>query len=98
MPESSTALLVIDVQKEALVGCPGDGAELVARINGLSRLADAAGVPVIFIQHEEDDEFVRGSPGWELAEDLERRDGSFLVSKTYRDGFEATELEQLLAR
>jgi nicotinamidase-related amidase len=98
MPNASTALLVVDVQEEALVGCPGDGADVVARINELSRLADEAGAPVIFIQHEEDDEYVKGSPGWQLAEALERGDGSFVIPKTYRDGFASTELEDLLGR
>jgi nicotinamidase-related amidase len=98
MPESSTALLVIDVQQEALVGCPGDGADVVARINELSRLADAAGAPVIFIQHEDDDELIEGSPGWQLAEALEHGDATFLVPKTYRDAFASTELEALLGR
>jgi nicotinamidase-related amidase len=98
MPESSTALLVIDVQQEALIGCPGDGADVVARINELLRQADGAGAPVIFIQHEDDDELVKGSPGWRLAEGLERRDGTFLVPKSYRDAFASTELEALLGR
>ncbi len=94
---SSTALLVIDVQEEALAGCP-DGAAVVERINELSQRAAAAGVPVIFIQHEDDDELVKGSPGWELAASLVRPEGSLLVPKSYRDGFEATELEEVLAR
>jgi nicotinamidase-related amidase len=91
----STALLVIDVQQEALVGCP-DAGEVLARINDLSRAATAAGTPVIFIQHEDDDELIKGSPGWELAEALERPEGSHLVPKTYRDAFERTELMDLL--
>jgi nicotinamidase-related amidase len=97
MADNSSALVVIDVQEEALAGCP-DGAEVMARINELSRRADDAGVPVIFIQHEDEEELVKGSPGWELARGLERGEGSFLVPKTYRDGFEDTELEELLER
>lgn len=93
----SSALLVIDVQQEALEGCP-DGAAAVERINALSRRAAEAGVRVIFIQHEDDDELVKGSPGWELAASLERPEGSLLVPKTYRDSFEDTELSELLAR
>lgn len=93
----STALLVIDVQEEALEGCD-DGAAVVERINGLSARASEAGAPVIFIQHEDDDELVKGRPGWELAASLERPGDSLLVPKTYRDGFEATELADLLAR
>lgn len=86
---SSTALLVIDVQEEALEGCP-DGAAVVERINQLSQRAADAGLPVIFIQHE--------GEGGELAVALERPEGSLLLTKSYRDAFEATELEELLAR
>jgi nicotinamidase-related amidase len=93
----SSALLVIDVQQEALLGCPG-GDEVVRRINELSRRAADGGVPVVFIQHEDEDELVKGTSGWELAADLERPDGSLLVPKTYRDAFEATELGSLLER
>lgn len=93
----STALLVIDMQRAVLAGC-SDAAELVGRINDLTRRAGEAGAAVIFIQHEDDDELVKGSPGWELAEGLERAGGTSLVPKAYRDGFAATELEALLAR
>lgn len=91
----SAALLVIDVQQEALEGCP-DPDGLVDRINRLSSDAEEAGVPVIFIQHEGEDELAKGSPGWELADRLDRPDGSHLVPKSYRDGFEETELVPLL--
>lgn len=92
-----TALLVIDVQEEALEGCP-DGLAAVARINELSARAVESGAPVVFVQHEDDDELVRGSAGWELVAALERPEGSVLVPKTFRDGFEATELAEVLER
>jgi nicotinamidase-related amidase len=91
-----TALLVIDMQQGALDGCP-DADGVIERINGLAHRAEEEGVPVIFVQHE-DDELVKGSPGWQLDETLERGNGSFLVEKTYRDSFEATELAALLER
>ena len=91
-----SALLVIDMQQEALVGCP-DAAGVIDRINDLSRRARAAGAPVIFIQHEGEDELERGSPGWEIDPSLEQ-DGAHLVPKTYRDAFAETELEDLLQR
>ncbi len=95
---SPTALLVIDVQQGALNGCD-DAPEVIERINDLTRRAEAARVAVIFIQHEgEDDGLGYGSDGWQLAEGLERTDGSFLVEKRYRDAFAETELETLLDR
>jgi nicotinamidase-related amidase len=95
--ESSTALLVIDMQQEVVDTCP-DGPGLIDRINLLSRRATEAGVPVIFIQHEGHDELFKGTPGWELAAGLERGDGSYLVPKTYRDAFADTDLRTLLER
>ena len=92
MPDS--ALLIIDVQNGVLDGCH-DADGVVARINDLSRRAAEEGAPVIFIQHE-DEELVKGSPEWRLAEGLERPDGALTVEKTYRDGFGATDLEERL--
>jgi nicotinamidase-related amidase len=92
----STALLVIDMQEAVLAGC-ADADGVIARINDLSRRATEVGVPVIFIQHE-DDELVKGSSGWRLAESLDRGDGAIVVEKTYRDSFEATDLQSLLDR
>jgi nicotinamidase-related amidase len=92
----STALLVIDMQEAVLAGC-ADADGVIARINDLSRRATEAGVPVIFIQHE-DDELVKGSSGWRLAESLDRGDGAIVVEKTYRDSFEATDLDDMLER
>lgn len=99
MAGSPTALLVIDVQEEALEGCP-DTAGLLARINELSRRADEAGAPVIFIRHDDihGEEYVRDTPGWQLAAGLEQPGGSHIVEKRYRDGFADTELASLLER
>jgi nicotinamidase-related amidase len=52
---------------------------------------------VIFIQHE-DDELVRESPAWQLASGLEKPDGALRLAKTYRDSFEATDLDDMLER
>jgi len=94
---SGTALLVIDMQQEVVDSCP-DGTGLINRINSLSRRAAHVGVPVIFIQHEGEDELLKGTPGWEFAAGLERASNSLLVPKTYRDAFANTELGDLLER
>ena len=90
-----SALLVIDVQREALAGC-ADADALVARINELAARAAAAGAPVVYVQHEGNGEPERGEPGWELAGGLERPPGSHLVAKRFRDAFADTALEELL--
>jgi nicotinamidase-related amidase len=90
-----SALLVIDVQEEALEGCH-DAEGVVERINDVARRMAEAGGPVIYIQHEDDTELIRDSPGWQLAGGLERPDGSVRLPKTFRDGFEATDLQGML--
>jgi nicotinamidase-related amidase len=92
-----TAVLVVDMQQEVLDNCV-DAPDVIERINALSRRALDAGAPVIFIQHEGEDELVRGTRDWQLAETLEIRDGAHVVAKSYRDGFADTELQGLLGR
>lgn len=94
----SSAVVVIDVQESVLAGC-ADAPEVVMRINVLTRRARQAGVPVLFIQHEDPDdpEMRRGSPGWQLAAGLERLDGDSVMPKAYRDSFAETALADVLA-
>jgi nicotinamidase-related amidase len=97
-----TALLVIDVQRDLFdpEPRPGEADAVLARINGLSAKARAAGVPVIFVQHEyASDELVYGTPGWELATQLDVQAGDLRSRKTTADSFHRTDLgEILLAR
>jgi nicotinamidase-related amidase len=98
MPDSTAALLIIDVQEDSLVGCDGASA-VIERINALAREATAAGVPVIAIQHNApEDGLVRDTPEWQLAAALELPPEHHLVHKTFRDAFADTELEPLLER
>jgi len=88
----------VDVQEGALEGCDG-AAEVIERINELSRRATETGMPVILIQHDDaDDGMGRGTHGWELAESLERPERAHVVAKSYRDAFAGTELQELLGR
>ncbi len=92
----NTALLVIDVQK----GNTGEAYErdrVIANINTLVDKARAEHVPVIWVQHD-DDHMRRGSTAWEYADELTpRRDDEPLVSKSWFDAFEDSDLEQRLA-
>ena len=94
-----TALLIIDVQ-QAL--CTGEHAafqagRVIDRINAVSRRARAAGAPVVVIQHEEADGSLRyGSPGWQLAAQLECRPTDLYLRKTATDSFHRTELHATL--
>lgn len=91
----NTALLVIDMQRGVVADAYAVD-EVVANINALVDRARAASVPVIWIQHS-NDEMPRGSEAWQYIDELRRLDDEPLVHKEYGDSFEETELESILA-
>ncbi|QBJ91233.1 cysteine hydrolase [Streptomyces seoulensis] len=90
-----TALLVIDVQND-VVADNHDRDGVIARISTLIDKARAEDVPVVWVQ-QNDDELWRDSAGWEIVPELTPRDGEPVVHKSYRDSFEDTDLESVLA-
>src|SRR3954467_6750130 len=92
----NAALVVIDVQN-------GVVAEAVARdsvISNINTLVDKArseGVPVVWVQHNDDD-LEKGSPDGEYVPELKRDESEPLVHKQYGDSFEDTDLEDILAQ
>lgn len=94
-----SALLIIDVQKAL---CSGEYAAfdidpIVGRINKVAGEARAAGVPVILIQHEEDDGPLQfDTEGWQVYERLVVHPEDIRVRKTATDSFHKTELQALL--
>ncbi|MBI3283803.1 MAG: cysteine hydrolase [Burkholderiales bacterium] len=92
-----TALLVIDVQHGLCEdqNPPYETQQVIARINAVSAQARSTGMPVIFIQHEDDD-LVFGSEAWQLAVGLQTQSGDLFLRKTGSDAFHRTELEQIL--
>ena len=91
----NTALLVIDVQNGVLAGSH-DRDGVIANINSLLDRARAEDVPVVWVQHSDED-LPRGSESWEYVPELVRRDSEPLVHKSYGDSFEGTDLEAVLA-
>ncbi len=91
----NTALLVIDMQR-AVVADAHEIDSVVANINLLVDRARIESVPVVWVQHA-DDELEEGSAGWQLVDELVRDDGEPLVRKSFGDSFEDTDLESLLA-
>jgi nicotinamidase-related amidase len=95
----TTALLIIDVQ-HAL--CSGEyeafeARRVVDRINRVARMARAAGVPVVIIQHEsQGGPFAYGTDGWQLAEGLDALPTDTYVRKRATDSFHNTELQAVL--
>ncbi|NBU16288.1 MAG: isochorismatase family protein, partial [Actinobacteria bacterium] len=92
---TATALVVIDVQV-AVVEQAHDRDGVVARIGTLVDRARAAGVPVVWVQHS-DDELERGTTGWQIAPALAPAADEPVVHKSFGDSFEATTLGEVLA-
>ncbi|MFE6611160.1 cysteine hydrolase family protein [Amycolatopsis sp. NPDC057786] len=91
----NTALLVVDVQN-GVVDEAHERDSVVANIGALVGRARREGVPVVWVQHS-DEELVRGSEEWRIVGELDREDSEPLVEKSYGDSFEDTDLEQVLA-
>jgi nicotinamidase-related amidase len=91
----NTALLVIDVQN-AVMATAARRAEVIANINALIGKARAAGAPVIWVQHS-NEEMPLGSPQWRYVPELVQEDGEPVVHKRHGDSFEDTDLERHLA-
>jgi nicotinamidase-related amidase len=93
----NTALLVIDVQNNVVEGAHNrDG--VIANINTLVDKARGAGVPVVWVQHNDPGNLPRDSEGWQYVPELKRDDSEPLVHKQYGDSFEDTDLEDILAQ
>lgn len=90
-----TALLVIDVQN-GVVGGAHDRDRVIANINALVAKARSEDVPVIWVQHS-DDQLVKGSDEWQYVAEIDRHESEPVVHKSYGDSFEDTDLEALLA-
>ena len=93
---NSTVLLVIDVQVDVMAECVHAG-EVIDRIAGLVERARAAGVPVVWVQHN-DEYLERESAGWQIVPELLPQPGEQRHFKTYSDAFSGTELEAGLRR
>lgn len=90
-----TALLVIDVQRGVVARAHQRDA-VVANVALLVDRARRDGVPVVWVQHS-DEELARGSEAWRIVPELTPRDTEPLVEKRYGDAFEDTALERVLS-
>jgi nicotinamidase-related amidase len=91
----NAALLVIDVQNAAVERAHARDA-VVANVAGLVDRARREGVPVVWVQHF-DEQLARGSEGWQIVSELTPDDAEPLVEKSYTDSFEDTSLESVLS-
>ena len=93
---SKAVLLVVDVQV-GVVREAHETARVVGNIALAVKKARSQGVPVIWVQHE-DEELIRGSADWQMEAPLAPREGEVRIYKRYNSSFEDTELEETLAR
>lgn len=93
---TNSALLVIDVQNDVARGAYNLDS-VVANIKTAVDQARATNVPVIWVQHS-DEELVLESPGWEIVPELVPLPNEPRVRKVHRSSFEATELDSILEK
>jgi nicotinamidase-related amidase len=91
----NTALVVIDVQN-GVVKAAHERDAVVANIASLVEKARREHVPVVWVQHS-DEQLVRGSDDWRIVPELAPGDAEELVEKNYGDAFEGTTLERVLS-
>jgi nicotinamidase-related amidase len=88
---NTNALLVIDVQKDVVANAVKTS-EVVYNINSLISRARTSNAPVIWVQHS-DDYLVKGSPGWEIVDDLKPMPNDLRIYKTEPSSFADTDLQ-----
>lgn len=92
---NQAALLVVDVQ----VGVVADAWEADRAVSNIAHAVErarAAGMPVVWVQHA-DEELPHGSPEWQLVPELAPAAGEPIVHKHFNSSFEETTLEHELA-
>jgi nicotinamidase-related amidase len=92
----NTALVIVDVQND-VVAKAFDRDNVIANINTLICKARTENVPVMWVQHGDDD-LPANTPGWEYVPELQREASEPLIHKSYGDSFEATSFEDELAQ
>jgi nicotinamidase-related amidase len=94
------ALVIVDVQLGMFTAAPPvyRGAEVLAAIGQVLERARAAGVPVIYIQHDgQGDSPLRpDTPGWPIHPQIAPRPGEMVIRKRFPDSFQETRLAESL--
>ena len=89
-------LLVVDVQVDVVANA-WDRDRIVANVALAVSRARAARVPVVWVQHA-DDELPRDTPGWRWVPELTLAPGEVRIHKHHNSAFEDTALLALLDR
>jgi nicotinamidase-related amidase len=89
-------LLVVDVQA-GVMSEAWDAPRIIGNVARAVDRARAQGVPVVWVQHSNDD-LRRGSPEWQWVPELVPFAGEPLIHKQFNSSFEQTGLDEELAR
>jgi nicotinamidase-related amidase len=88
--------LLVDVVQNGAVNGNHERDTVVANVGTLVAKAREEQVPVIWVQHS-DEELPRGSDNWQIVSELTPAEAEPLVEKNYGDSFEDTTLETVLS-
>ena len=89
------ALLVVDVQV-GVISESWDASRIIKNLARAVERARAHGVPVIWVQHSDQD-LPYGSPEWQWVSELSPVEGEVQIHKQFNSSFEQTSLEETLA-
>jgi len=92
---NKSILLIVDVQVGVMRGT-WDAPRIIENINTAVEKARSQGVPVIWVQHSEE-ELAHGSPDWQVMPELHPAEGDLFIEKNYNSSFELTGLEEALS-
>ena len=95
-PGKRSVLVVVDVQVD-VVRNAWERSRVIGNVALAVEQARAQGVPVVWVQHEDED-MPRGSAGWQWVPELAPREGDVRIFKRFPSSFEDTPLEAELAR
>jgi nicotinamidase-related amidase len=90
-----TALLVVDVQNGVVAGAHERDA-VVANVGNLVDRARHEQIPVVWVQHSDDD-LAQETDEWRIVPELAPGEAEPIVEKHYGDSFEDTTLETVLS-
>ncbi|WP_119327251.1 cysteine hydrolase family protein [Companilactobacillus musae] len=93
MPKLAQTLIVIDMQKALQYSYNFSG--LIQSINNRISQYRQANLPIIFIQHNDQD-VVRGSELWQLSGKLDKQKEDIVVEKFHPNAFYQTNLNKVL--
>ncbi len=94
--QNNPALIIVDVQV-GVVENAWDAPRIIGNIAHAVERARKQSVPVIWVQHSDDD-LVQGSDEWQWVPELQPREGELRIYKHFNSSFEETALKDELAK